>query len=167
MKSINTATTVTSYNDDVTRNTFNLMIWAQFELQAGIICASAPALRVFFRRYLGGGGGGNEVSRRSRTNASGTITVIRDTTVTFDKDGSVVLQASEKKQFYQLRDVSTPVEEDGEDYRSPSRVSDGAGEPLTRYSHDGDEVGLSRVGQFPWSSGPAGRSGGGGEKVRY
>jgi hypothetical protein len=150
------------------------MIWAQFELQAGIICASAPALRVFFRRYLGGGGGGggNGDSRRSRTNASGTITVIRDTTVTFDKDGSVAMPASEKKQFYQLRDVSTPVEGEGdgegEDYRSASRFSSRAGEPLTRYSHDGDEVGLSSVGQFPWSTTvPAGRLGGGGEKARY
>jgi hypothetical protein len=147
------------------------MIWAQFELQAGIICASAPALRVFFRRYLGGGGGGNEVSRRSRTNASGTIiTVIRDTTVTFDRDGSVAMPASEKKQFRQLRNVSTPIEEDGEDYMSPSRVTGGAaGEPLTSYSHGEDEVGLGSVGQFPWSMVPAGRlgGGGGGERARY
>lgn len=150
---------MTSYNDDVTRNTFNLMVWAQFELQAGIICASAPALRVFFRRYLGGGGGGggNDLSRRSRTNASGIITVVRDTSVTFDKDGSV-MPASEKKQFHELRDVETPEEEYGEDCRSASRFSNCAGEPLTRYSHDEDSVGLSHVSQFPWSAGPAGRS---------
>ena len=31
---------------------FDVFIWAQLELQLGIICASLPALRVFFRRYL-------------------------------------------------------------------------------------------------------------------
>ena len=67
---------------------------------------------------------------------------------------------SEKKQFHQLRDVSTPVEgAEGEDsYRSASRFSTRAGEPLTRYSHDEDSVGLSSVSQFPWSTVvPAGR----------
>jgi hypothetical protein len=157
---------VTSYNDDVTRNTFNLMVWAQFELQAGIICASAPALRVFFRRYLGGGGGGHDGSQRSTTNiASGSITVIRDTSVTFDKDGSVV-RASEKKQFHELRELSVSELrcEDGED-RPSSRFS-GAGGRSTRYSHDEDSVGLSHGSQFPWSAVPAGRLGGGVEKGR-
>jgi hypothetical protein len=137
------------------------MVWAQFELQAGIICASAPALRVFFRRYLGGGGG-NNASRRSNNNniTPRSITVIRDTSVTFDKDGSVMRPSvSEKKQFHELRDVSTPIPEDGEEITS-SRSRSAAEEPTTYYSHDEDSVGLSHVSQFPWST-PAGRSGGG------
>ncbi|KAK1815386.1 hypothetical protein LTR12_010183 [Friedmanniomyces endolithicus] len=33
---------------------FNAQAWSQLELQLGIICASLPALRVLFRRYLAG-----------------------------------------------------------------------------------------------------------------
>ena len=39
-------------SDDVSWMIFNVFIWAQLELQLGIMCATAPALRVFFRRYL-------------------------------------------------------------------------------------------------------------------
>jgi len=31
---------------------FNLLVWSTVELQLGIICACAPSLRAFFRRYL-------------------------------------------------------------------------------------------------------------------
>jgi len=37
---------------DLTYAGFDVLIWAQLELQLSLICASAPALRVFFRRYL-------------------------------------------------------------------------------------------------------------------
>jgi hypothetical protein len=75
------------YSKDVTRTAYNLFIWAQFELQAGIMCASAPALRVFFRHYLG-----NLSSSRSNTGGSGStaldkpsVMVVRATQVGFDK----------------------------------------------------------------------------------
>jgi hypothetical protein len=37
---------------DLTYAGFDVLIWSQLELQLSLICASAPALRVFFRRYL-------------------------------------------------------------------------------------------------------------------
>jgi hypothetical protein len=37
---------------DLTWDGFDVMIWAQLETQLSLICASAPALRVFFRKYL-------------------------------------------------------------------------------------------------------------------
>ncbi|KAM0717484.1 hypothetical protein Q7P37_007336 [Cladosporium fusiforme] len=37
---------------DLTTTGFDAYIWSQLEVQLAIICASAPALRVFFRKYL-------------------------------------------------------------------------------------------------------------------
>lgn len=37
---------------DITWLGFDVFVWSQLEIQLAIICASAPALRVFFRRYL-------------------------------------------------------------------------------------------------------------------
>jgi hypothetical protein len=52
---------------------FSLLVWTTVELQLGIICACAPSLRAFFRRYLSSmfsrpsvNGGGHSKSR-SRT----------------------------------------------------------------------------------------------------
>jgi hypothetical protein len=45
---------VSSVLPDASRTFFNLIVWAQLELQLGIMCASAPSLRGFFNRYLGG-----------------------------------------------------------------------------------------------------------------
>lgn len=39
-------------NSDVSWLVFNVFTWAHLELQLGLMCASAPALRVFFRSYL-------------------------------------------------------------------------------------------------------------------
>ncbi|QIW97513.1 hypothetical protein AMS68_003031 [Peltaster fructicola] len=41
-----------AYTLDETWLGYDVYVWAQLELQLAIICASAPALRVFFRRYL-------------------------------------------------------------------------------------------------------------------
>ncbi|KAI7284066.1 hypothetical protein KC345_g2565 [Hortaea werneckii] len=40
------------HNSDVSWLIFDVFVWAQVELQLGIMLASAPALRIFFRRYL-------------------------------------------------------------------------------------------------------------------
>jgi len=37
---------------DLTWDGFDVLVWAQLETQLSLICASAPALRVFFRTYL-------------------------------------------------------------------------------------------------------------------
>ncbi|KAK0290703.1 hypothetical protein LTR35_000135 [Friedmanniomyces endolithicus] len=42
------------HNPDFSPMIFNAQAWSQLELQLGIICASLPALRVLFRRYLAG-----------------------------------------------------------------------------------------------------------------
>lgn len=41
-----------AYTLDETWLGYDIFVWAILELQLAIICASAPALRVFFRRYL-------------------------------------------------------------------------------------------------------------------
>ncbi|KAK3115282.1 hypothetical protein LTR53_005553 [Teratosphaeriaceae sp. CCFEE 6253] len=42
------------HNPDVSPMIFNATAWSQLELQLAIVCASLPALRVFFRKYLSG-----------------------------------------------------------------------------------------------------------------
>ena len=37
---------------DLTWDGYDVLVWAQLETQLSLICASAPALRVFFRTYL-------------------------------------------------------------------------------------------------------------------
>jgi hypothetical protein len=135
---------------------FNLFVWAQFELQVGIMCASAPSLRVFFRRYLGG-------SLASRNDPMSThrsaITVVRDTTVTFNQDTPPDLPIDSKK-MHELNVHAGSVSEDG--LPSPNRSQ----ERLTRYSHEEDlyimsdmswkdPVGQSRVGAWATKAGHA------------
>ncbi|KAK3671716.1 hypothetical protein LTR78_008449 [Recurvomyces mirabilis] len=40
------------HNSDVSWMIFDVFVWAHLELQLGLMCASAPALRVLFRKYL-------------------------------------------------------------------------------------------------------------------
>ena len=53
------------HESDITWMIFNVFIWAQLELELGIMCASLPALRVFFRKFLSG-----SLSRLTRSNNS-------------------------------------------------------------------------------------------------
>jgi hypothetical protein len=135
---------VTSNSRDVIRSAFMLFVWAQFELQVGIMCASAPALRVFFRRYLGGSLGGSQApsnsddshgtaGRKSITFASGTAHA--------PVAAGPAFPSREKQEFHELRDLGTPVSEDGGDGLSMegrARERD-----LTRYEHEDDLVGVS------------------------
>jgi len=50
---------------------FDVFVWSQLELQLGIMCASAPALRVFFRKYLSGAVSRAVNSSRSRPSRLG------------------------------------------------------------------------------------------------
>lgn len=131
---------VTSNSRDVIRSAFMLFVWAQFELQVGIMCASAPALRVFFRRYLGGSLGGSQESnsddshgtagRKSITFAGGTAHA--------PVAAGPAFPSREKQEFHELRDLGTPVSEDGVDGLSMegrARERD-----LTRYEHEEDLV---------------------------
>ena len=131
---------MTSTSLDVIRSAFMLFVWAQFELQVGIMCASAPALRVFFRRYLG-------ISQHSTNPSShGTmskksINVIRDTHVDFDRNGAAA-RPTQKLETHELRDLGTPISEDGED--GLSDTSRARERDLTRYSHEESHVGMNR-----------------------
>ena len=40
------------HNSDLRWMIFDVFVWAHLELQLGLVCASAPTLRVLFRRYL-------------------------------------------------------------------------------------------------------------------
>lgn len=60
------------YSYDPSWTGYYLNLWSNLEVQLSIICASAPALRVFFRRYLrhssspspgGGSSGGGRIQR--------------------------------------------------------------------------------------------------------
>jgi hypothetical protein len=117
-----------------------LFVWAQFELQVGIMCASAPALRVFFRRYLGiSQSSTNPFSQDTMPKKS--ITVIRGTNVNFDRNGTAA-RPTEKLEAHELRELGTPISEDGEDGLTDTSqvwVRD-----LTRYSHEEDHIGRIR-----------------------
>jgi len=121
-----------------------LFVWAQFELQVGIMCASAPALRVFFRRYLGGTTQNSTHPSTHGTNSTipnKSITVVRDTNVDFERNGAAA-RPTAKLETHELRDLAGPVSEDGEDGLSDtSRAQE---RDLTRYSHEESHVGNSR-----------------------
>ncbi|KAK4502242.1 hypothetical protein PRZ48_005667 [Zasmidium cellare] len=51
---------------DVSSAIFNVFVWSQLELTLGIMCASAPSLRVLFREYLS-----DTISRIKRSVTSG------------------------------------------------------------------------------------------------
>jgi hypothetical protein len=116
-----------------------LFVWAQFELQVGIMCASAPALRVFFRRYLGGSQASNS------DDSQGTVRK-RSITVGEDTGPAPVglkpgVQSREKQELHELQDLGTPASEDGGDGLSiEGRVRE---RDLTRYSHEEDVVQMS------------------------
>lgn len=98
------------------------------------MCASAPALRVFFRRYLGGSQASNSDSQGTGRKTS--VTVIRDTTLGPAQDPAV--HSLEKREFHELQDLGTTSSEDGGDGLSmSSRVRE---RDLTRYSHEEDVV---------------------------
>ena len=59
---------------DITWVGFDVFVWADLEVQLSIICASAPALRVFFRRYLS-----DPISRAIHTASSVSRSGIRST----------------------------------------------------------------------------------------
>ena len=134
----------TGTSKDITRSAFNLFVWAQIELQAGIMCASAPSLRVFFRRYLGVASYG---SRRTRdTNASGTvgsnhITVKKDTSVTFESDpteSTEDLTTTIGKMSVDNKPAWSPISAD-----SKANSAGAGAASATRYSHEEDSYGLS------------------------
>ncbi|KAH7389768.1 hypothetical protein BKA66DRAFT_568692 [Pyrenochaeta sp. MPI-SDFR-AT-0127] len=60
------ATYVYNYTYDITWYAYHGWIWTALEAQLGVICASAPALKIFFRRYL------VMTSSRTGNSASGT-----------------------------------------------------------------------------------------------
>lgn len=125
---------------DITRSAFNLFVWAQIELQAGIMCASAPSLRVFFRRYLGG----STTSRRTRetnTAATNNITVKKDTSVTYEQDSSESTES--------LTTRLDKITEDSKATWSPIAAGGGTIPTITttRYSEEEeDSFGMSDLG---------------------
>ena len=90
------------------------------------MCASAPALRVFFRRYLGSLSGS-----RSATGGSGStaldkpsIVVVRATQVTFDKQGnSRSGSATPGHDFDGVSEGEEEIEEVWEANRSQERLT--------------------------------------------
>lgn len=125
---------------DVSWDIFDLFVWAQVELQLGIMCASAPSLRVFIRRYLGSG----VASRRSKFTGANifdtglsndkSITVLRSISVTFNER-----QCSDGKEFEESLES---IGESASEKRawSPALSQD----PLTIYSHE-DSVPMNEV----------------------
>lgn len=131
---------VTSNSRDVIRSAFMLFVWAQFELQVGIMCASAPALRVFFRRYLGGSQASSNSDDSHGTTGRKSITFAGGTAHAPVAAGPA-FPSREKQEFHELRDLGTPVSEDGGDGLSmEGRVRE---RDLTRYEHEEDLVGVS------------------------
>jgi hypothetical protein len=116
------------------------------------MCAAAPSLRVFFRRYLGnssasrafksglsgGKSGGRATPGQGNTlNSVGgdkSITVIRSTSVTVAEPGAF---SANRKQYDGSLDT---VGESGSDDRSWSPTP--SKERLTRYSHEEDSIAM-------------------------
>jgi len=138
---------VTSTALDPIRSAYMLFVWAQFELQVGIMCASAPALRVFFRRYLGGTSQNSTNQNSTHPSTLGgmpdkSITVVRDTNVDFERNGAAV-RPTEKLETHELRNLGTSTSiSDGED--GLSDISQAQERDLTRYSHEETQVGNGR-----------------------
>lgn len=125
---------------DITRSAFNLFVWAQIELQAGIMCASAPSLRVFFRRYLGGSTNSRR-TRETNTAATNNITVKKDTSVTYEQDSSESTES--------LTTRLDKITEDSKATWSPIAASGGTIPTITttRYSEEEeDSFGMSDLG---------------------
>ena len=110
------------------------------------MCASAPSLRVFFRRYLGVASYGSRRTRDTGASATGGshhITVKKDTSVTFEMD------STESTEDLTNTIDKTPV--DNKPAWSPisnSSKVEGAGagagaDAATRYSHEEDSFGMS------------------------
>lgn len=136
-------TTVTSTSKDVIRSAFNLFVWAQFELQVGIMCASAPALRVFFRRYLSPTTQGSS-NVTGNTAQSKSIAVTRDTTVDFERNAAVAREL-EKKQYYELHDLGVNNSDEGLGGDGLSTNSRAKERDLTRYSHEEELIAKTRI----------------------
>ena len=138
---------MTSTALDPIRSAYMLFVWAQFELQVGIMCASAPALRVFFRRYLGGTSQNSTNQNSTHPSTLGgmpdkSITVVRDTNVDFERNGAAV-RPTEKLETHELRNLGTSTSiSDGED--GLSDISQAQERDLTRYSHEETQVGNAR-----------------------
>ena len=138
---------MTSTALDPIRSAYMLFVWAQFELQVGIMCASAPALRVFFRRYLGGTSQNSTKQNSTHPSTLGgmpdkSITVVRDTNVDFERNGAAV-RPTEKLETHELRNLGTSTSiSDGED--GLSDISQAQERDLTRYSHEETQVGNAR-----------------------
>jgi hypothetical protein len=129
----------------VSWNIFDLLVWAQVELQLGIMCASAPSLRVFFRRYLGNSAssrafksGGRATPALGNTLNSSvgpdkpdkTITVVRSTSVTVNDQIQNDMNANRKPWEESLDTVGESLEEGRGWSPTPSK------ERLTRDSHE-------------------------------
>jgi hypothetical protein len=107
------------------------------------MCASAPALRVFFRRYLG-----NSVNSRKTRNTSTAvsgksthITVKRDTRVTYEQDSSESTESltnRSDKSPAEPKPTWSPIHTDGK--------SDTAIVAETRYSHEEESFGMVDLG---------------------
>ncbi|OQO13935.1 hypothetical protein B0A48_00810 [Cryoendolithus antarcticus] len=79
-------------NSNVSNSIFHTFFWAQLELMLGMICASAPSLRVLFRHYMGARARGQSSHSTPRQNrpsdmldtrdSSKSIKVVRQTSVT-------------------------------------------------------------------------------------
>lgn len=131
--------TETGTSKDITRSAFNLFVWAQFELQAGIICASAPSLRVFFRRYLGETKVYGSRKTRNTNNATSTsrsyqINVKKDLSVTYEQDATESTESLTTPIDKMPSDSKSPWAPTGRDHRS------GATTAATRYSHEEDYI---------------------------
>lgn len=109
------------------------------------MCASAPSLRVFFRRYLGVTTYGSRRTRDASTNVTGGshhITVKKDTSVTYERDNT---ESTE--------DLTTAIDKTPMDNKpawSPIsndiRANNADAGAATRYSHEEDSYGLSDLG---------------------
>ncbi|OQO12576.1 hypothetical protein B0A48_02038 [Cryoendolithus antarcticus] len=152
---------------DLTWIGFSTFIWSQLELNLSLMCASAPALRVFFRRYL------SETFHRTLTSAR-SARAMRQHNNTFNthttisrpgtassirrehsrQDGEAAIVGSAGKGAH----LSAVEEVEDEYYGGGMRIGNGGKEVLVRTPEEYEMYVLGRLGQNkPLPRAPSGR----------
>lgn len=142
---------------DVSTAIFNVFVWSQVELQLAFMCASAPALRVFFRRYLSTTFSRSGVQEGNTASGSGgsrpkSLTIVH-------KGGSNVHRPEMGSKMYQLNSV-TEEEDDVTPWAGTGRfIASGEG-PWPLHDRNAHSVGVKEPVesmQRSWSSGQGSR----------
>ena len=133
-----------------------MFLWAQLEIQLGIVCATAPSLRVFFRRFLSNNSLSRKLgsrmssgqSERGRSLAQGSIKIsstegdrpiiaLRSMSVEVAKRVTFLAKGKSDKK---------PLDKAGQSASDEQGCSPtSSNKKLTRYTHEDQPVALQQI----------------------